>query len=58
VEVITTSAALKREYCSQGDALIDDRDKYRRLWEQAGGVFIHHRSAAASIEQLRRQGFL
>ena len=31
VEVITTSAALKREHCRPGDALIDDRDKYRTL---------------------------
>src|SRR3712207_8400745 len=33
VEVITTTAALKREYCRHGDALVDDRDKYRHLWE-------------------------
>ncbi|WP_264046820.1 HAD family hydrolase [Methylobacterium flocculans] len=58
VEVITTSAALKREHCRPGDALVDDRDKYRPLWEQAGGVFIHHRSAAASIRALRTHAFL
>jgi hypothetical protein len=58
VEVITTGAAVKREHCSPGDALVDDRDIYRHLWEEAGGVFIHHRSAATSIAQLRRRGFL
>jgi hypothetical protein len=58
VEVITTTAALKREHCRPGDALVDDRDKYRRLWENAGGVFIHHRRASASIRQLHEQGFL
>ena len=58
VEVITTNAALKREHCRPGDALVDDRDKYRHLWEQAGGVFVHHRNAAASIAELRRNGFL
>ena len=58
VEVITTSAALKREHCRPGDALVDDRDKYRHLWEGAGGIFIHHRSAAASIGHLREHGFL
>ena len=58
VEVITTSAALKREHCRPGDALVDDRDKYRDLWESAGAVFIHHRSAAASIAALRDRGFL
>jgi hypothetical protein len=58
VPVITTSAALKREHCHPGDALVDDRDRYRSLWEQAGGVFIHHTSAAASIVALKRHGFI
>jgi hypothetical protein len=58
VEVITTSAALKREHCRTGDALVDDRDKYRHLWEGAGGIFIHHKDAANSIAELRRRGFL
>lgn len=58
VEVITTSAALKREHCRPGDALVDDRDTYRHLWEGASGVFVHHRSAAASVARLRELGFL
>lgn len=58
VEVITTSAALKREHCHPGDALVDDREKYRGLWEQAGGIFIHHRDAASSIRELRARDFL
>jgi hypothetical protein len=58
VPVITTSAALKREHCHPGDALVDDRDQYRRLWEEAGGIFIHHRDARSSIQELRQQGFL
>ena len=58
VPVITTSAALKREHCRPGDALVDDREKYRSLWEQAGGVFIHHLDAASSIQQLRERAFL
>jgi hypothetical protein len=57
VPVITTSAALKREHCHPGDALVDDRDKYRHLWEEAGGIFIHHRSAAESIKALEAAGF-
>jgi len=57
-EVITTTAALKCEHCRPGDALVDDRDKYRHLWEGAGGVFIHHRNAAASIRSLREHGFI
>lgn len=58
VEVITTTAALKREYCQHGDALVDDRDKYRHLWEGVGGIFIHHKNAESSIRQLREHGFL
>jgi hypothetical protein len=57
VPVITTAAALKREYCHPGDALIDDRDKYRHLWEGVGGIFIHHVNAATSIAALREHGF-
>ena len=58
VEVITTSAALKREHCHPGDALVDDRDQYRHLWEEAGGVFIHHKDAESSIAALKAKGFL
>jgi hypothetical protein len=58
VEMITTSAALKREHCRPGDALVDDREKYRHLWEHAGGLFIHHRSAASSIRRLHEHAFL
>lgn len=58
VKVITTTAALKREHCHPGDALVDDRDKYRHLWEAEGGVFIHHSSAEDSIAALKAGGFL
>jgi hypothetical protein len=58
VEVITTMAALKREHCHPGDALVDDRDKHRHLWEAEGGVFIHHKDARSSIEALRAKGYL
>lgn len=58
VPVITTTAALKREHCHPGDVLIDDRDQRRKLWEDAGGLFIHHTSARASIEALRAAGYI
>jgi hypothetical protein len=51
--IITTRAALKREHCHPGDVLVDDTLKYRPLWEEAGGVFIHHTSAAATLAELR-----
>jgi PAS domain-containing protein len=58
VPVITTSAALKREHCHPGDVLVDDRDKHRHLWEQAGGLFIHHKDAKSSIQALRAAGYI
>jgi len=58
VPIITTMAALKREHCHPGDVLVDDRDQHRRLWEDAGGLFIHHRSALTSIAELKAAGYL
>ena len=58
VPVITTSAALKREHCHPGDVLVDDRAQHRHLWIEAGGVFIHHTSASASIAALRAAGYI
>ena len=58
VPVITTAAALKREHCHPGDVLVDDRDQHRRLWEHVGGLFIHHRSAKASIAALKAAGYI
>ncbi len=58
VPVITTRAALKREHCHPGDVLVDDRDQHRRLWEDAGGLFIHHKSAKASIAALKAAGYI
>lgn len=58
VPVITTSAALKREHCHPGDVLVDDRDQYRHLWEEAGGRFVLHKDARSSVRQLRALGYL
>ncbi len=43
----------KRDHMKSGDVLVDDFLKYRDLWEGAGGIFIHHTSAKASIEALK-----
>jgi len=58
VPVITTMAALKREHCHPGDVLVDDRDQHRHLWEDAGGHFILHTSAKASIAALKAAGYI
>ncbi len=58
VQVITTLARKKSTFCEQGDVLVDDSDRYAEAWEAAGGVFVHHTSAATSIRELRRLGMI
>lgn len=50
--IITVLAVDKRNHCNEGDVLVDDKLKHRHLWEQAGGVFIQHRSAKETLREL------
>jgi 5'(3')-deoxyribonucleotidase len=50
--ILTVMAVDKRNHCKAGDVLVDDTVKHRHLWEEAGGVFIHHRNARDSLRQL------
>lgn len=43
----------KHIFANKGDILIDDRTKYKHLWEGVGGQFIVHTSAADSIRQFK-----
>src|SRR4051812_16756235 len=52
VPIITTMARQKHLHMEPDDVLVDDRATHRHLWEDAGGIFIQHRSAADSIRQL------
>ena len=36
------------------DVLVDDRADHRGKWEDAGGIFVHHKNARDSLEQLAR----
>ena len=54
--IITCMAADKRRHAQAGDILVDDTLRHRHLWEQAGGTFIHHRSAGQTIEELAALG--
>jgi hypothetical protein len=54
VPMVVTKAKEKHLYCLPGDVLIDDRTKYQKLWEDAGGIFIVHTSAKSSLEQLKK----
>lgn len=51
--IITCMAVDKRRHSQAGDILVDDTLKHRHLWEEAGGIFIHHRDAESSIDALR-----
>lgn len=50
--IITTMARDKRDHAKDGDVLVDDLLKHRHLWEEVGGVFVHHTSAEATIDAL------
>jgi hypothetical protein len=50
--IITTMARDKRNHAREGDVLVDDQLKHRHLWEEVGGIFIHHRSAEDTLAEL------
>lgn len=56
--VVTCLSEEKSLHMEPGDILIDDWLKYRHLWENKGGIFIHHTSAANSILELKKLGVL
>ncbi|GAB3645644.1 5' nucleotidase, NT5C type [Ramlibacter alkalitolerans] len=51
-KIITCLAVDKRKHCADGDVLVDDTLKYRHLWEQAGGIFIHFRDVDQVLQEL------
>ncbi|MBS1813962.1 MAG: hypothetical protein JSS87_03705 [Acidobacteria bacterium] len=55
-QMITCMARDKRKHMQPGDILIDDNDKYRALWEEAGGHFIHHTSTEKTLNELEGLG--
>lgn len=56
--IITCMARDKVRHMQPGDILIDDTLTHRALWEQAGGIFVHHTSALSSLARLRELGVL
>ena len=54
VPVITCMSADKWTYATPGALLIDDRAEARGPWERAGGVFVHHTTAARSVYEVNR----
>lgn len=58
VPVITCFARQKALHCKPGDVLVDDRPKFKDLWEKAGGTFVVHTSAAKSLDELKVLGII
>jgi 5'(3')-deoxyribonucleotidase len=54
VPIITCMARDKHKHMHPGDVLVDDREKHRTAYEEAGVVFIHHRNAEDSLRQLAK----
>lgn len=53
-KIITCMARDKYRHMTKGDVLVDDRADHREKWKDAGGTFVHHKNARASLEQLAR----
>ena len=54
VPIITCMARDKHLHMHPGDVLVDDRDKHRAGYEEAGVVFVHHKNAEDSLRQLAK----
>lgn len=52
VPIITTMARDKRDHAREGDVLVDDQLRHAHLWEEAGGIFVHHKSAEQTLREL------
>jgi hypothetical protein len=51
--IITTMARDKRNHAREGDVLVDDQLRHRDLWEEVGGIFVHHRNARETLRELK-----
>jgi 5'(3')-deoxyribonucleotidase len=51
-KIITCLARDKRDHAKAGDVLVDDQVRHRHLWNEMGGVFIHHTNVGDTIADL------
>ena len=54
VPIITCMARDKHKHMAPGYVLVDDRENHRAAYEAHGVVFVHHRNALDSLDQLSR----
>ena len=52
VPIITCMARDKHRHMAGADVLVDDSERHMAAWEEAGGIYILHRSAKESLVQL------
>ena len=55
-KLILRQAERKQEFATPNSILIDDREDNIQRWKEAGGIGIHHTSAADTIQQLKDLG--
>lgn len=58
IPMITCRSRHKNKYCKPGDVLVDDITKYKKMWEEVGGIYVHHTDAKSSIEKLKELGVI
>ena len=51
--IITTMAQDKRDHARPGDVLVDDQLRHAHLWEEAGGIFVHHRDVDETLARMQ-----
>lgn len=54
--ILTVMAVDKRNHAQEGDILVDDQPRHAHFWEEAGGIFVHHRDAESTIVRLAELG--
>jgi hypothetical protein len=52
-KIIVCLSRNKRDHANPGDVLVDDLLKYKHLWEEMGGVFVHHTSFDTTVAALK-----
>jgi hypothetical protein len=58
VKMIGCASRDKCRYAKPGDILVDDWERYREHWLEAGGTWITHLNAASSIAALKELALL
>jgi 5'(3')-deoxyribonucleotidase len=58
LEMIVCRSREKINYAKPGDIIVDDWEKWRKLWIDGGGIWVLHTSAENSINELKKLGVI